>query len=726
VKTPAAPRSEFPSQAALDREIRDALASIGPAAFRGVAALPGFRRQIRALLDEISEAATALEFAGAMARLPQATTAQRAIAQIYLRVERRLAARGLRMPGRSTPPLGASYGPVPGRVEKFTAGSRAHEAAEIARRIQERLARGESAKDIGVVLRQPAAYAPLLRSAFWRYRIPAAFHFAEPLGRQSPARFCAAVIESLLDGWNLERIHEAVVLPVSGLGATPEGDRLDFEIRARIPGRGFESLPQLEERFGRYGAWMTARHAPRAWVAELSALIDTTAAHTAAAGRQRALAANAWKEAVTEAAAALPDRECSLAQFWPEAAAAVAASVIRPAGADAEAVAVVDAREIWPWRFRAAYLCGLLEGEFPARPAGDAFFDNATRRELARLGVPLRTSDEKEADERELVLAAASRAEQVTLSWPAVTAAGEESLPALVVETFPGDPVSAPFLPPPLAAAYRPPARATLAPPEAVLRLAGSPRSWRPSEIDCFLQCPFQYLGRYTLQLQAPPPGPGERFDARAQGSLAHDVLRRVSENPALDLAKVLDEELRALARKHHIPDSHALLWGRTEMLRVLRRFLDTPAGREGWRSEYEWPFEFDLVDGIRVKGRIDRFDSAGGRAFAVDYKYSKSARLTNSASVQGGLYLLGLRAAGFAPEGFAYIALREDAEIVQFAPEPLMAEAREKTIAAVSSIRNGEIAARPADPSLCRWCDFRPACRISQAAALTRGEGGE
>jgi RecB family exonuclease len=337
----------------------------------------------------------------------------------------------------------------------------------------------------------------------------------------------------------------------------------------------------------------------------------------------------------------------------------------------------------------------------------------------------MRSSEEIEVEERALLDVAVSRAERMTLSWPAVTSAGEESLPSFVLGTFSGEVVSAQPLPPTSVGAYRPPSKAGMVEPEAIRRLMGDGKSWRPTEIECFLQCAFQYLGRYTLKLQPPPPGPSERFDARAQGTLAHKILRRVSENPAQDLTAVLDEELHLLAQRDRIPDSHSMLWHRTAMLRVLRLFLDAPPEREGWHREYEWPFEFDVVEGVRIKGRIDRFDSLDRRAFAIDYKYSKSTRLRKSEAVQGGLYLLGLRAAGFTPEGFAYIALREDGETVYYAPEPLMPESRERTIQAVTAIAQGDVAVRPADATLCRFCDFRAACRVSQTVSIASAEGG-
>jgi ATP-dependent helicase/DNAse subunit B len=786
------PEWRLPSPAVWDREIRDALETIAVPALRSARAFPGFRRRLRAFLDEVASAGvSAAEFERALSRAPYATPVQRAIAKIFSRVELRLAERNLLLSGRlvrlaaaairERPIDGACFldgfysfseaelellnamadhaplvltVPVdwPGaaktlerfrhraaletlpdpphrpQIEKFFATSREHEVSEIARRIAERLDRGQDPSDCGVVVRQESPYAPMLEDIFARYGIPALFHFAAPLGRQSPIRYFTSLIDSLLDGWNLERLHDAIVLPASGIGGTPEGDRLDFQMRDRIPGRGLDGFESLQARFGVLTALSEGQRSPMDWAGELSrlvafegALVDP--AEFADVWQRRAAAVETWRSLLAETAASLPPKKVPLSLFWDEVKCAIAETAIPIAEPRRESVAVVDAMEARQWRFRAVYLCGMLEGEFPRRVTGDAFFDDAARRELTLLGIPLRSVQEVAAEEQALVSVAATRAEHVTLSWPAFAPNGEDSLPAFALETFPGVPVPAavsrlePLQP------FRPPARASFIDPAQVLRLQGLHKTWRPTEIDCFLQCPFQYFGRHTLHLQPPPPHPDERFDARAQGTVVHAVLRRLSEDAALRLEDTLDEELRSFARKAHLPSSHLTLWRRTAMLRVLGLFLATPPEREGWLRRYEWPFEFDLVDGIKVKGRIDRFDSRDKDAFAVDYKYSKATRLRKSDATQGGLYLLGLRAAGFSPRGFDFIALREG-EIVRWDAAPLMQDSRERALGAISSIGRGEVDARPADETLCRYCDFRSACRIEEQAGVARSAG--
>ena len=77
-------------------------------------------------------------------------------------------------------------------------------------------------------------------------------------------------------------------------------------------------------------------------------------------------------------------------------------------------VQVASPLQIRARRFAAVFVCGLVEGEFPARAAPEAFLPDADRRELARasgLRLPLR-EDQLER-ERYLFYVCASRAERL-------------------------------------------------------------------------------------------------------------------------------------------------------------------------------------------------------------------------------------------------------------------------------------------------------------------------
>ena len=134
-------------------------------------------------------------------------------------------------------------------------------------------------------------------------------------------------------------------------------------------------------------------------------------------------------------------------------------------------------------------------------------------------------------------------------------------------------------------------------------------------------------------------------------------------------------------------------------------------------------------IAGVRVRGRIDRFDiGPEKRVRAYDFKYSGKAgvekrvrKTEDGLSVQGGLYLLGLKERGFRPESFQFAALR--GEIAwkgwegEAAVQTLISDAAQLTEAAIPRILNGEIHPDPADTDLCRYCEFRDACRSAGRA---------
>ncbi len=793
------PEFGHPPASTIDHLLHSALTELDPPAFRGVRHYPGFRQRLSRIVDEFAGggvSASTLQIA--LTKMPFATGRQRALAGIYALLERDLHARGFLLPGERIRLAASRVRNIPaatrffvdgffsmsapetellaaiaarhpltltvptdwpeasetlsrldhiegnriacsniptGRIRKFFGSGREQEVAEIARLIAQRLGDGEPAESIGIIIRQEEPYAALLRTVLSRYGISARFYFPERLDRQSTIRYFSAIVRALLSGWDHGALLELLASPASG-GGTNETDRLDFDIREKMPGRGLDTLGEFGKRLNTLSEWPALHREPADWAAALAGLGEWAFANeTIAPGspesavlwRRRASAIRAWTSALGEAAALLPAHSVTLAEFWPTIERVVQLTPLRVPDARANCVSVVDAFEARQWRFKTTFVCGLLEGEFPARPAADSIFDDATRIELRSHGIHLRTSSDLDQIEHSLLEVAVTRASHETfLSWPAFDANGEEALPAFALGHYAGEPTAAPEsrLSPPTP--FRMPQTLSFADADQIADLLPSPKKWRPSEIDCFRQCPFQYLGRYTIALKPAPVEPSERFDVRQQGSLVHSVIRRLAEAPQKGLDAIFEEEFRSLERKLNIPPSHEVLWHRLAMLRTLRAFLTSPTERANWQHHAEWTFEFDLIAGLTIRGRIDRFDaSADARAFAIDFKYSKLERVKKLNSVQGGLYLLALQDAGYRPEGFSYVALRDEGEVITLEPKSLMEQAREDTIESVESIRQGLIAAQPADPDGCRYCDFLATCRIRERSGAAADAAG-
>jgi ATP-dependent helicase/DNAse subunit B len=88
------------------------------------------------------------------------------------------------------------------RTELCAAPSIEREADEIARRILEQASAGRPFRDMGVIVRSPELYQPVLRATLDRFGIPARFYFDADLSRHALVRYLAGTVDALLGGWD--------------------------------------------------------------------------------------------------------------------------------------------------------------------------------------------------------------------------------------------------------------------------------------------------------------------------------------------------------------------------------------------------------------------------------------------------------------------------------------------------------------------------------------------
>ena len=105
-----------------------------------------------------------------------------------------------------------------------------------------------------------------------------------------------------------------------------------------------------------------------------------------------------------------------------------------PAGAPPAGVLLADPLAIRARRFRAVFVCGLQDGEFPRRPAPEPFLSDEDRRALAAAsGLRLPLHEDALDRERSLFYAAVSRPEDVLfLSWRSSDEEGDPLAPSAV------------------------------------------------------------------------------------------------------------------------------------------------------------------------------------------------------------------------------------------------------------------------------------------------------
>jgi ATP-dependent helicase/DNAse subunit B len=339
--------------------------------------------------------------------------------------------------------------------------------------------------------------------------------------------------------------------------------------------------------------------------------------------------------------------------------------------------------EIRARRFRAVFICGLQEGEFPAPGRPEPFLSDERRRELALAsGLALRGREDALEGERYLFYSALSRAsERVFLSYRSSDEEGNLALPSpfiadvaellgpawragrrrRLLADVTWEPAQAPTEREAERAAAAARAPLTGDPPEPARRLGAAAlahvrhtRVVSAGALERYSDCPVRWL--VEAELDPTPLEP--EAEPLARGSLIHGVLEAlVAElgGPVtagnLERARaVLAREIDALAQA-----GGGFASGVPEVVRAgalrgvqadVERYLDHEAARgSGWTPRaLEWRFGFESEDGsslpplvlgtgedeVRVRGVVDRVDvepqsaapgAAGARAIVRDYK---------------------------------------------------------------------------------------------------------
>jgi hypothetical protein len=375
----------------------------------------------------------------------------------------------------------------------------------------------------------------------------------------------------------------------------------------------------------------------------------------------------------------------------------VAVATAAPAGA----VVLTEPLAIRARRFRAVFVCGLQEGEFPRMPSPEPFLSDERRGELAASsGLRLRPRDDALERERYLFYAAVSRAsEHLLLSYRSSDEEGNLELASPFVAdvaelltpgwslrrrrrlladlVWPADEAPTARELARTRASAAAPAAGDPPEPDRVLS-ATALAHVRHTEVlsagalETYADCPVKWLVERELRPDRFEPEP----EPIARGSYMHDVLERLlallgraltpeSLPEALGILDVVVAEL-----------SPQIAPGRPERLRHavaetiaadLRRYLEHEAATGcGWdpqRLELRFGFQdeqaslpaLELGEGserVALRGAIDRVDvdPAGGRAVVRDYKSGSArpdqqgGRWSRDRRLQVALYMLAVR----------------------------------------------------------------------------------
>ncbi|MGI8505974.1 MAG: PD-(D/E)XK nuclease family protein, partial [Solirubrobacteraceae bacterium] len=593
-------------------------------------------------------------------------------------------------------------GPAVGLLE---AGGELSEAELVAAHVLALLRDGVPAEEIAVIYRSLGRSAPLLERVFEQYGIPLAGAYETRFSYTALGRaLIGAARCALLDERQARAEDLLCYLRAPGVLERPEvADGLEAQLRRD----GLLSAAAARERLGWSLSELDTLRAAADPGPELCRLARRlfAAPHRATAhmlARAEELDARALAtltralDELTELGQRLSGAE--LVELLDE------LSVPAAPGGLPDGVLLAEPLEVRARRFRAVFVCGLQEGEFPLPARAEPFLSDERRRELAVCsGLRLRLHEDVLDRERYLLYASVSRAtERVLLSYRSSDEEGNVALPspfiADVAELFTDDwaarrarrlladvvwnAAEAPTareLARSQAAAQAPPAGEEGQPRRKLGELAlGRLRHTEilsAGALETYGECPVKWLVEKELRPEPLEPEP----EPMARGSLMHEALERLLTEldgpvtPAsLPLAReILDRLLAELAGGL----GAKLGAGRPDVVRAgalraieadLRRYLAHEAASGGeWR-----PFELELRFGFTddqpslpplelgqgdermlVRGAIDRVDvDEHGQALVRDYKSGAirpehaSARWSIDQRLQVALYLVVVR----------------------------------------------------------------------------------
>ena len=611
------------------------------------------------------------------------------------------------------------------------------EVSEIARRMAGAHANGRPWREMGVIVRSESTYVPALRSALGRFNIPSRLYFSSRLSDVPPVRFFRAVIDALIAGWDHELTVRALRMPGAPLESTPDGDRFEFEVLARVPGAGLDGLrgPAVIDELDTFTPWMTGKAYPRTWAERMRRLrslfmariTDECTHEIALLWRSHAAAIDAFEEACTNAALMLePATPIEFRPYWQVVETVLSASELRVPDHRRNVVHIIDAFEARQWKIPVVFVCGLLEKEFPKYQTEDPILPNVVRRRLQTKGIHLRTSDQRQEDERFLFDLALSRGrDAVVLSYPQLNAKGEANLASFFLQH------AKPYVEERAADARPEPLRQRAPEPMPLIsgnRMQAMHTRFTPTGIETFLQCPYQFFVQRSLRLQSPPEQPWERLSALVQGNIVHETLER-SLRERRKVAEIFDDVFDKHCAEAYVPEGYRTEAIRLELLHNLELLETDGRLTRGVESKYEEPFDFTLADGTLIRGAVDRIEvDRNGNATVIDYKY-RSKQSTDRTkkgheertAVQAGLYLHAVEKMGYRPTCMVYCGIKREIHLAGWnQPDELIAvmdQAREDTERAIAGIRQGIIAPQPADEAKCDFCEIANACRYEVAA---------
>jgi ATP-dependent helicase/nuclease subunit B len=242
------------------------------------------------------------------------------------------------------------------------------------------------------------------------------------------------------------------------------------------------------------------------------------------------------------------------------------------------------------------------------------------------------------------------------------------------------------------------------------------------SGYNTLVACPYQFYARHILRLNELDEV-REAIEKRDYGERVHDILSRFHEHyPQVSghPAKEMDAALRRISREVFADllehDFSARGW-LARWFKSLPAYLEWQTENEvqGWRyAASENTFDWEL-EGVRLRGRIDRLDVREEEKRVLDYKTQSDTLLRNKLKEPGEDVQLACYAYAYEAADAAFVSI-ENGKVKLVEPKgdvPQLAQLNvERLVRVMGEIRGG--AGLPANgiDDVCNYCEMRGLCR--------------
>lgn len=258
--------------------------------------------------------------------------------------------------------------------------------------------------------------------------------------------------------------------------------------------------------------------------------------------------------------------------------------------------------------------------------------------------------------------------------------------------------------------------------PAPVVATETVPASVSISGYNSLVACPYQFYARHILRLNELDEVQ-EAIEKRDYGERVHGILQRfheqyplVSGNDLADMEAALRHISEEVFADLLAQDFAARAW-LARWYKSLPAYLEwqTASETDGWRyaeseSAFDWPLE-----GIRLRGRIDRLDERGDEKLVLDYKTQSEQLLRNKLKEPGEDVQLACYAYAHEAADAAFVSI-ESGKVKLVAPKedvPLLAQLNAERLENVmAEVRGGAGLAANGIDQACMHCEIRGVCR--------------